>query len=539
MKNSKLLLIIFIGLLYFTFSSCKKKKTGSKNERDSATFSGEAKSSQVKPNRVKGNKFPGFEIPREKETNDDKPWTPPKGPKVGDIKPHNNKIDMKQIDIDKNGNPVNGGGADVVFVKYGETGSGPGSTTDVSGASNRNVVFLSYNWAAELSTDSGQTYTVLNPTTIFPSGPVNDAAGNNISNGFCCDQVIQYVPSIDRFIWFMQFCGNGAGCLQGSNIIRIASASTSDVINSGGTAWTYWDITSTQVGATTGALDFPDVSVGSNSLYISSDAVGTGLVVMRLPLAEIASGSGFTFWFTQAPDGQNAYGGHISHNTGDEVYWAGHVNTSSLRVFSWKEGENNYYWRDRTINSYNAGMSSITPSGVDWLGGANGFPGNAVLGITRRNNEVWFAWNSNAGGGFKNAYIPVVKVRNTDYAVIDQMAIWNNDYAFAYPCFSTNADGEVGISLGWGGRTTEAHHAAGFMGDFVVYYPRLSTGSLGRYGDYVSIRRYNQNASMFAAFGYTTQRNPPPANNLFNDVHYILFGRPNKRTGGGTNPENK
>lgn len=532
MKNLRMLYwILAIAVLVIAGFWWFNRNQGPSEREDSSLMRRDAGSSTARPHKVKGGKFPPYERPRDLVPNSDKPYEPPKGPMIGDMRPHNQGVNLKKIDLDSNGNPLNQGGAAVTFYKYGETGTGPGAVPDVSGAANRNVVMLTYNFAMELSTDSGRTYTVLDPTTVFPSGPVNDAAGNNISAGFCCDQVVQYVPSIDRFIWFMQFCGNGAGCLQGSNIIRVAAASTNEVISSGGTAWTYWDISSTQVGSTAGALDFPDMSVGTNSLYLSADAVGMGLIVMRLPLAEIQAGSGFTFWYTQASDGQNAYGGHIAQNTGNEVYWAGHVNTSKLRIFSWKEGENTYAWRDRDINSYNSGMSSATPGGVDWLTGSNGFPGNAVQAITRKGNEVWFAWNSNAGGGFPNAYIPVVKVRNTDYAVTEQSAIWNPDYAFAYPCFATNSEGEVGVSLGWGGKTTEAHHAAGFMGDFVVYYPRLSTGSFSRYGDYVSIRRFSGNGALFSAFGYSTQTSPPPAGGLFQDVHYILFGRPGKERG--------
>jgi len=256
---------------------------------------------------------------------------------------------------------------------------------------------------------------------------------------------------------------------------------------------------------------------------------------MRLPLSEISSGSGFTFWYTQAGDGANAYGGHVSQNTGDEVFWAGDVNNSKMRLFSWKESETTYYWRDRDINSWTQAYSSNTPSGVNWL--SFGFPGNAVIGLTRKGGEVWYAWNAGAGGGFSNAQIQVVKVRTSDYNVLEQMQIWNDDYAFAYPCFATNSDGEVGISLGWGGDTTEAHHAAGFMGDFVVYYPRLSTSSVARYGDYVSIRRYDPNGRLFDAAGYTTQNNPPPAGGQFQDVHYILFGRPGSQKDGGGNPD--
>ncbi|MBX9785140.1 MAG: hypothetical protein K2X48_17775 [Chitinophagaceae bacterium] len=491
MKRSTLLLLIaviaIIAVLLWIILN-----RGKRPQEDPTLGNRDAKSSTVQPKKVRDKQYPPF-TPKAEDPNMDKPYKVPDGPKRGDLKPVNSKIELKKIDFDSSGNPLNPAGAAINFYKFQNerTGGGVNITPDVNAAANRGVVLYSYNSSVRLSTDSGRTFTTINPTTIFPSGPVTDAAGNNISNGFCCDQIIQYVPSIDRFIWFMQFCGNGANCLLGRNIIRVASASTADIISSGATAWTYWDITSTQVGATAGALDYPDVSVGDNWIYISSDAVNTGLIVMRLPLREIQLGTGFTFWFTQATDGGNAYGGHVSQNTGNEVYWAGHVSISKMRLFSWRESETVYYWRDRDINSWTQAYSSNTPSGVNWL--AFGFPGNAVLGVTRRNNEVWYAWNAGAGGGFTNAQIQVVKVRNTDYSVIEQMQIWNNDYAFAYPCFATNTDNEVGISLGWGGRTTEAHHAAGFMGDFIVYYPRLSTSSVNRYGDYVSIRRFNTN----------------------------------------------
>jgi hypothetical protein len=62
-----------------------------------------------------------------------------------------------------------------------------------SGASAGSVVFVSANSYAAYSTDGGSHFTKLDPTTIFP---------NDI--GFCCDQVVQYVPSSDRFIWLLQ-----------------------------------------------------------------------------------------------------------------------------------------------------------------------------------------------------------------------------------------------------------------------------------------------------------------------------------------------
>ncbi len=535
MKRSTLLWIIaliVIILLLLWLWKCNDHQV----PNDPTQVIHEVKSSTVEAHEVRGARYPPV-TPQDDDKNMDTPYAVPDGPKRGNLTPDFQKIDLKEIELDSLGDPVNPPGAAVDFYQFNNEGTGNGvnMTPDVNAAANGSVVLYSYNSRVMLSLDSGATFNTIDPTTIFPSGPVTDGAGTTISNGFCCDQIIQYVPSIDRFIWFMQFCGTGANCLLGTNIIRIAAASTADVINSNATAWTYWDITSTQVGATTGALDYPDVSVGDNSIYISSDAVGTGLIIMRLPLKEISTGSGFTFWFTQASDGANAYGGHVSQNTGDEVFWAGHVSNSKMRLFSWKESETQYSWRDRDVNSWTQSYASNTPTGVNWLG--FGFPGNAVLGLTRKGGEVWYAWNAGAGGGFSNAQIQVVKVRISDYKVLEQMQIWNDDYAFAYPCFATNSDGEVGISLGWGGDTTEAHHAAGFMGDFVVYYPRLSTSSVNRYGDYLSIRRYHPNGRMFDAAGYTTQNNPPPAGGQFQDVHYILFGRPGSQNDEGGNPD--
>ena len=63
---------------------------------------------------------------------------------------------------------------------------------------------------------------------------------------------MQYVPSIDRFIWLLQ--GNGGQ--------RIASASPADIISSGGKAWTYWNFTPGALGQPAGfGFDYPDLSV--------------------------------------------------------------------------------------------------------------------------------------------------------------------------------------------------------------------------------------------------------------------------------------
>src|SRR5262249_62203285 len=93
------------------------------------------------------------------------------------------------------------------------------------------VIFVSANTFSSYSTNGGGIFTQLNPTTIFPADIV----------GFCCDQIVQYVPSIDRFIWFLQGTG-----------FRLATASPADIINSGRTAWTYWNLNPEVFGQPTG-----------------------------------------------------------------------------------------------------------------------------------------------------------------------------------------------------------------------------------------------------------------------------------------------
>ena len=389
---------------------------------------------------------------------------------------------------------------------------------DISGADSKDVVMLSGNQYADYSTDGGNVFSRIDPTTIFP---------NTLVGGFCCDQIIQYVPSINRYIWLLQYRQDGTG----ANAYRLASASPQDIINSHCTAWTYWDLTSATFGIGTNWMDYPDMSVGDNFLYLSADVVGSGLFIIRIPLNEISNGSTINFRFTNAADGGRAYGGHVSQNTGNEVFWGGHVDNGTMQIFRWHESSTSYSWRNIDVNNWPQGtISSINPNGNDWLNKLDNHPKNAILGITRRNNELWMAWTASKGdgghGGFKfpHPHIQVVKMDINNYHVIEQTQIWNPDLAFAYPCFSTNSRNEVGVVLGWGGGNNfHGNTAVGIMGDFVVWFRDGSTWSTMRWGDYVTARKSAVNDQLFAGFGFITTGNS--AANFSFKPFYVLFGR--------------
>jgi hypothetical protein len=504
------------------------------------------------PQRVFGAPYPPVDRsgPPDDEANEFPARKVPSGPFRGFVIPGQA---IKPLDINSGGG--SGDNPDpVVFGKYTNYGNvaAPLSAVaaDVSGAESGSVVLASGNWYAAYSTDGGSTFTTVDPTTVFD---------NTADGGFCCDQIVQYVPSIDRFIWLMQF-KSGAN---GKNRLRIASASPETVSSSKCTSWTYWDLTSDALGVVTTAadaalakpihwMDYPNMSVGNKFLYLSVDNVGNGgaspptggRIVVRVSLSDIAAGGTINFSYTDWSKAGIAYGGHVTQNTGDEAYWAGNRNNSTLQVFNWNENSGSYSWRDVGVNNWpNGTITSTAKDGNDWLAFDNGFPAFGVIGATRRGNEVWFAWTASSGTGatggfnFPNANIQVVKLDPTNnYNRIDQFAIWNNDYAFAYPALATNDQNEVGIALGWGGKTFNANSAVGILGDFVVWYPELSNASTTRWGDYVTARQASPQTSLFAGFGFAILQNTPPATGVKFDPFYILFGRDsiiNPRGGSG------
>src|SRR5207248_10237466 len=242
-------------------------------------------------------------------------WTVPKGPFVPG-KPTPTSTGTEKAPI---GDPPA-----INFVSNDSLGVGGGSIAEPSGSANGGgIIFVSANWLAAYSTNGGNSFTQLNPTTIFP----NDAVG------FCCDQIVQYAPSIDRFIWLLQGTG-----------YRLAMASPADVRNTNGTAWTYWNLVPSLFGKCTGP-DYPDLSVGDNSLCISWDAgdgsgCTAGFQVVRTSLAGIQAGGTITLDFTDPANAPSSkiWGEHLTQNTGDEIFWAGHNGNTKLTVYSLKEG---------------------------------------------------------------------------------------------------------------------------------------------------------------------------------------------------------
>ncbi len=405
---------------------------------------------------------------------------------------------------------ASGARAQIAFHDYAELDNSVTSTSaccpEVSVAENGQTIMMTGNLWMALSEDGGATFANVNPTTLFPED----------DGGLCCDQVVEYVPQIDMFVWLLQYWSS-----DGKNRLRLAAQTTAEVRSSDGTAWTYWDFPST-VFNETGRLDYNDMSWGDNSLWFSTSIAGRNVV--RIPLSEIPAKGTLNFSWA---DGTTAKWSHVSHNARDTVYWAHHISNSEIRIYSMRDGDGFYSWRSVTVNSWpNGTNSSNAPDGTDWLTfenagtvGKHYVYGNAVQG-----DSVWLGWLAAAGGGFPQPHVQLVRINTSRWTLEEQVQIWNPEIAFLDPYLSTNAENELGMSVAFGGPGFFASHAVGVWGDFIVYYPRLSNRATNRWGDYNTSRRSVSNRLQWVAGGYTNETDSSGTNIQL--PHYIRFGRP-------------
>ncbi len=280
--------------------------------------SAQVKSSKIEPQTVTGGHYPHREPNFEEKENGSR-WTVPTGPFVAGKPTPTGTATQKAPRTP--GDPPG-----VTFNANDGLGINGSTIAEPSGAVGGGVVFVTANFYAAYSKDGGATFTKLDPTTIFPNDNV----------GLCCDQIVQYVPSIDRFIWLLQ--GTDASAVQQPNGQRIASASPAQIISSSGTSWTYWDLTPGVFGEPIGTgFDYPDLSVGTNYLYMSWDVgwpgcpkgCSNGHLVARSPLSQIKAGGTIGLDYTTPSDSSSAWGAHLTQDTGNEIFWVGQQNNSS------------------------------------------------------------------------------------------------------------------------------------------------------------------------------------------------------------------
>jgi hypothetical protein len=412
---------------------------------------------------------------------------------------------------------------DLTLVKNVALGAAAGgfasNVGEPSVASRGDVVFYTGNWYAALSTDGGATFRFIDPNTAFPDPP---------GLAFCCDQVVHYIRPLDAFVWLMQYVNPQDQFA--ANIQRLAFARTADVAQG---SWAVVDITPQNLGLPNVFLDFPDLAVGTNMLYVTM--VGflgndwTATVLVRMPLSGIDAllrGTGDAT--AQQTVSRENFTFRVAQHSTTRAFWASHNTTSSLRMFSWPETAPQPTFRDVAVARWaERPFRSATPEEFDWLGRADPRP----LGATRRpGDELWFAWGS-ARGGANDRPHPFVQIaridaRGTTPVLRENINLWDPDAATNYAAITTNSGGEVGASYMMGGPAMHPSHVVGILTGsqrFVVAGEGAHGPRDQEWGDYLTVRRhYGTTQRLFTAAGYTLDRGTGRQDG---NPRFVQFGR--------------
>lgn len=385
-------------------------------------------------------------------------------------------------------------------------------------AANGEVVFYTGNWYSAVSSDGGTSFQFINPATAFQASDPPDSS-------FCCDQVVHYIPQIDTFVWLLQY-GNPARI---DNIQRLAFAKTGDVVRG---RWRLFDITTKMLGVSGSFLDFPDLAAGANALYVTTNIFpagdGAGSAVLRIPYAGIESGQPAAKTFVSM-DFQSF---RVAQNCGTTAFFAAHEDTSTLRVFSWDEGDDTPTPRSVAVARWigGNGYQSRTPDGRRWLDRAD----PRITGAALAGNELWFAWSVDSGSNLRpRPFVQIARIDASNLTLLDNVNVFDPNSAIAYAALSANASGEVGIAYMIGGGTRFPSHVVGFLTgtrrDVVTAAGERGplddpeTGK-GEWGDYLTVRRMSPNPTLFVATGYT-MKGAGDGSNRDATPRLVIFGR--------------
>lgn len=413
-----------------------------------------------------------------------------------------------------------GQGHEIEFTTYTPLGtpthSGP-YPPDPSGADGTDgVVLYTGNSYLMASTDGGQTFTEHDTTVFLPAAQARPV-----------DMVMTYVPHRRLFAWMMQHM---ATPITGEGNFRLAVAHVPDLRNNVETAWTVYDFTSTDLGAAGVATDRQDLAFSESHLYMTTNLVGRGRVVMSLNLDDLDQGRGVHWTRTDPLDRMYQFS-DLSQQNGLNVRSVAIASNSRLQVMTLDDAAGTYGFNDVTVGQFPEAedLQSLDPDGVDWLtkGVAN------VSASLVQGNHLWVSWDAASSPAgetpvYPNAHVRFCRIDMSTWTTVQEHQVWNPDYAFAYGCLATG-NGDVAYGVAVGGSGDYPNTCFGILGDFVVYFRDGSTATPGadiddpRFGDYLTVRPSTADSRRYAAFGYFVEK---VGSSAVQRPYFLSYGRP-------------
>jgi hypothetical protein len=434
---------------------------------------------------------------------------------------------------------------DFTFQRFSDLGSGTASIIgETSHASNGTIVLETWNWYAAISSNSGQTWTYYNPATFFPA----------IYGGFCCDQVAYYDQSHDITFWVMQYGNNASG----NNAIRLAWAKGKADLAAANFCHT--EFTAQQLGNTYGPsgtnYDQPKFARSNEFIYLdiqryapaASPPAASGPTIIRVPVTAFSTyptcnGVGYQFYIP------GVYSPGFTQRAYGTMYFAGHISTSVLRIYSWPESvsytgitsddvTHTTYYVNYPMRCPRTGGSATS----DWcqrrsFGGGFAHSDRIFTGWVA-NGAINFMWDSTQGTGGAGTwgtkaypFVDVARVNETTKALINEPIMWNGSYAFVYSSAALNDRLDVAGTVMWGGGTNYENCSV-FIWDGISIVPApwelhfVASSNSDPYdtlsGDYFATRRNGFNGNTWSGSCYALRGGSANAN-----IHpyYFWFGR--------------
>lgn len=388
--------------------------------------------------------------------------------------------------------------------------------TEPSVAINRDTAFQTGNWYAGLSKDSGVSWSLVNPFTLFSAA----------DGGFCCDQKTIHIASHDATVWLLQYSYSST---TQSGRHRIAWANGRSALRN--SAWNYYDLTPQFFGFGNHWLDFPDLAMTTTHVYGTTNVFTPGganvdSILWRAELNDFVNGGSTNFaWYLRS--GIGSVGSfRFSASVTPTMYAASHLTLASLRAYRW--GAGNITWTDVTVPLWAQGTKSVPgPDGRDWAG----FDDGRILAGYAGSAEYGFLWSSSPIAGRARPFTRVARIRTSDNTLIAAEDIWSASEAFLYPAAATNAFGNIGFTVANGSSTIYPRTVAAIVDGYAPNFFGQTLWAAGngthgpdrnRWGDYFAVAQHPTFGGTFVSIGKRQVGGPADGNA---EPQFLWFGR--------------
>jgi hypothetical protein len=130
------------------------------------------------------------------------------------------------------------------------------------------------------------------------------------------------------------------------------------------------------------------------------------------------------------------------------------------------------------------------------------------------------------------AFLRGTSFRVRDRKLIDEPDLFSNDMCIGFPILSSNDRGDIGFSVAAGGKAGGGGSAVqGYVGmrtpsgtEMAVVAGGVANQASNRYGDYLTIHRYQGCSSYFTATAYAWDKAPVVDGKGIN-ARWVEFGR--------------